>query len=69
MSVGYDHVDVEACKKRGIKVGYTPGVLTDATAELAVSLLLATSRRIVEGYHPLRVCWCACVCVCVSACV
>ena len=49
MSVGYDHIDLAACKKRNIAVGYTPGVLTDATAELAVALLLATSRRLIEG--------------------
>uniref|UniRef100_A0A915EDC0 D-isomer specific 2-hydroxyacid dehydrogenase catalytic domain-containing protein n=1 Tax=Ditylenchus dipsaci TaxID=166011 RepID=A0A915EDC0_9BILA len=46
MSVGYDHVDVAECKKRGIVVGNTPGVLTEATAELGMALLLATSRRI-----------------------
>lgn len=49
MSVGYDHVDVEACKDKSIKLGYTPDVLTYATAELTVSLLLATSRRLSEG--------------------
>lgn len=49
MSVGYDHLSVEEIKKRGIRVGYTPDVLTDATAELAVSLLLATSRRLIEA--------------------
>eukprot|EP00914_Ancora_sagittata_P028370 GHVO01055941.1.p1 GENE.GHVO01055941.1~~GHVO01055941.1.p1 ORF type:complete len:337 (+),score=38.28 GHVO01055941.1:2-1012(+) len=49
MSVGYEHIDLAECKSRGIIVGYTPDVLTDATAELTVALLLATSRRIVEG--------------------
>ncbi|XP_043915517.1 glyoxylate reductase/hydroxypyruvate reductase-like [Protopterus annectens] len=49
MSVGYDHLSVEEIKKRGIRVGYTPDVLTDATAELTVSLLLATSRRLIEA--------------------
>ena len=49
MSVGYDHVDIGACEKRNIPVGFTPEVLTDATAELTVALLLATSRRIIEG--------------------
>lgn len=43
------------CKKRGIRVGYTPDVLTDATAELTMALLLATSRRLIEAsaeaYH------------------
>ena len=37
-----------------MSVGYTPGVLTDATAELTVSLLLATSRRLMEGSSALR---------------
>lgn len=49
VSVGYDHVDVEACTKRGIVVTNTPGVLTDTTADLAWGLLMAVSRRIVEG--------------------
>lgn len=49
MSVGIDHLDLNALKKRNIKVGYTPGVLTDATAELAMALLLATSRRLLEA--------------------
>jgi glyoxylate/hydroxypyruvate reductase len=49
MSVGYEHIDLAECKARGILVGYTPDVLTDATAELTMALLLATSRRIVEG--------------------
>lgn len=38
ISVGYDHIDVAECRKRGIKIGYTPNVLTDATAELTVSI-------------------------------
>lgn len=49
MSVGYDHIDVAECKSRGIRIGYTPDVLTDATAELTVALLLATSRRLLEA--------------------
>ncbi|RNA31918.1 glyoxylate reductase hydroxypyruvate reductase-like [Brachionus plicatilis] len=48
-SVGYDHISLEECRERNIQVGYTPGVLTDATAELAVGLLLDTSRRISEA--------------------
>lgn len=40
ISVGHDHIDVAECKKRGIKIGYTPDVLTDATAELTVSINL-----------------------------
>lgn len=49
MSVGYDHLDIEEIKKKGIKVGYTPETLTDATAELTVGLLLATCRRLMEA--------------------
>jgi glyoxylate reductase len=49
MSVGYDHIDVAACAARGIPVGYTPEVLTDATADHAFALLLAAARRIPEG--------------------
>lgn len=53
MSVGYDHIDVQEVKKRGIKLGYTPDVLTDAVAELTVALLLATSRRLFEAHQEL----------------
>jgi len=53
MSVGHDHLSLDEIKKRGIKVGYTPGVLTDATAELTVALLLATSRRLFEAHGEL----------------
>ncbi|KAK7495276.1 hypothetical protein BaRGS_00013458 [Batillaria attramentaria] len=49
MSVGYDHVDLKACAERGVKVGFTPNVLTNAVAELTVALLLATSRRLKEA--------------------
>ncbi|CAJ0641394.1 14995_t:CDS:2 [Entrophospora sp. SA101] len=46
MSVGYDHVDIsELCKKK-IPLGYTPGVLTDATADITVLLVLAAGRRL-----------------------
>jgi glyoxylate reductase len=48
-SVGYDHVDLAACTKRGIMVSNTPGVLTDTTADLAWGLLMAVARRVVEG--------------------
>lgn len=54
MSVGYDHLDVSEIKKRGIKMAYTPGILTDATAELTVALLLATSRRLLEANEEAR---------------
>jgi glyoxylate reductase len=46
---GVDHIDVEAATARGIIVTNTPGVLTEDTADLAMSLILAVSRRIVEG--------------------
>jgi len=49
MSVGYDHLDINEIKKRGIQIAYTPDILTDATAELTVALLLATSRRLLEA--------------------
>ncbi len=47
--VGYDNIDVPAASARGIRVSNTPGVLTDATADLAFSLILAVARRVVEG--------------------
>ena len=49
MSVGYEHIDLQTSKAKNIPIGYTPDVLTDATAELTVALLLSVSRRIVEG--------------------
>jgi glyoxylate reductase len=49
MAVGYDNVDVEAASRRRILVTNTPGVLTDATADLAWTLILGTVRRAVEG--------------------
>ena len=48
-AVGYDNIDVEACTEKGILVSNTPGVLTDTTADLAWTLLLATARRVVEA--------------------
>jgi len=54
MSVGYDHLDLDTLKSKNIRVGYTPGVLTDSTADLTVSLLLATSRRLLEGSKALK---------------
>ena len=49
LAVGHDNVDLEAARRRGIPVGYTPGVLTETTADLAFTLLLAVARRVVEG--------------------
>ncbi|GMF10258.1 unnamed protein product [Phytophthora lilii] len=48
MSVGYNHIDVEACRARNVKVGYTPGVLDVSTAETAVALTFAAKRRLLE---------------------
>ena len=53
-SVGLDHVDLAAATARRIPVGHTPGVLTDTTAELAISLLLAAARRVVEADRFVR---------------
>lgn len=53
-SVGFDHIDTEYAKKKKIRVGYTPEVLTDATADLAFSLLLDISRRVSEGDRIIR---------------
>ncbi len=54
MAVGYDNIDVAACTARGIKVGNTPGVLTETTADLAFALLMATARRLPEGDRAVR---------------
>lgn len=53
-SVGYNHVDLAACAERGVAVTNTPEVLTEATADLAWALLMATARRICESEHWLR---------------
>ena len=49
-AVGFNNIDVKACTERGIAVGNTPGVLTDATADMAFCLLIAAARRVVEGH-------------------
>lgn len=54
MAVGYDNIDVAACKARSVAVGNTPGVLTETTADLAFALMLATARRVVEADRGLR---------------
>ena len=52
--VGYNHIDLEAAKARGITVTNTPDVLTDCTADIAFGLLLAVARRIGEGERIVR---------------
>lgn len=54
MSVGVDHIDVEALTERGIPLGHTPGVLVDTTADATFALLLAAARRVVEADRYLR---------------
>ena len=53
-AVGYDNIDVPEATKRGIPISNTPGVLTDATAEMAWALLFAASRRVVESDSVMR---------------
>lgn len=50
-SVGYDNIDIAACKARNIAVGNTPGVLVDAVADLAYGLVLDSARNIVRGWQ------------------
>jgi glyoxylate reductase len=50
-AVGFNNIDVPAATARGIAVGNTPGVLTDATADMAFCLLIAAARRVVEGHR------------------
>lgn len=54
LAVGVDNIDVAAATARGIPVTNTPGVLTEATAELAWALILAAARRVVEGDRLVR---------------
>ena len=53
-SVGYDHIDTKFAKEKKIRVGYTPEVLTDATADMAFALLIDSLRRISEGDRIIR---------------
>jgi glyoxylate reductase len=48
-AVGYENIDLETARRLGVRVANTPGVLTQATAEIAVALILACARRVVEG--------------------
>ncbi len=53
-AVGYNHIDLAACARRGVLVTNTPDVLTEATADMAFALLMATARRITESERWLR---------------
>jgi len=53
-AVGYNNIDVQAATERGIYVTHTPGVLTEATADIAFALILAVARRIVESDRFVR---------------
>ncbi len=54
MAVGYDNIDIAAATARGIPVGHTPGVLTEATADLTWALLMAAARRLPEAQDYIR---------------
>ncbi|KAI8065313.1 D-isomer specific 2-hydroxyacid dehydrogenase [Gongronella butleri] len=54
LSVGHDHIDLATARERGIKIGYTPDVLTDATADLATFLTLAAARNAIPGIKAVR---------------
>src|SRR5882757_5229672 len=53
-AVGYDNVDLDACRERGVIVTNTPDVLTEATAELAMALTFAAARRMSDAERDLR---------------
>ena len=56
-AVGFNNIDLEEASRRGIAVVNTPGVLTDATAEVAWALLFAAARRVPEGERLMRAGW------------
>src|SRR5438128_7626805 len=53
-AVGFDNIDVPACTRRGVLASNTPDVLTETTADLAWSLIMAAARRVAEGDRFLR---------------
>jgi len=54
VAVGYNNIDVPACKERKVLVTNTPGVLTEATADIAMALILMSTRRLAEGERVIR---------------
>lgn len=54
VAVGYNNIDVDACRERGVVATNTPGVLTDATADIAMALILMSTRRLGEGERIIR---------------
>lgn len=54
VAVGYNNIDVAECRKRGVIATNTPGVLTDATADIAMALILMVTRRLGEGERIVR---------------
>ena len=54
VAVGYNNIDVPACGERNVLVTNTPGVLTDATADIAMALILMSTRRLAEGERVIR---------------
>lgn len=54
VAVGYNNVDVDACRERDVVATNTPGVLTDATADIAMALILMSTRRLGEGERIIR---------------
>ncbi|MGH7778201.1 MAG: 2-hydroxyacid dehydrogenase [Candidatus Binataceae bacterium] len=54
LAAGVDNIDLEAATRAGVAIGHTPGVLTEATADLAFALMLAAARRVAEGDRQVR---------------
>ena len=54
VAVGYNNVDVDVCRERGVVATNTPGVLTEATADIAMGLILMATRRLGEGERVIR---------------